>query len=110
MPNGKLAVYLSNNNYDIDTLHDMIILLYHLDKHTYDNQGELERDLIRISPDTMLKCSAHLNGIGQKIANAKTHLKETMNLLNEIAIEKIEQLLIGTVSERSTCAKNVVKI
>jgi hypothetical protein len=43
----------------------------------------------------MQKCSARLNGFGQRIAMAKTHLKETIVLLNEITLEKIEQILIG---------------
>ena len=95
LPNGKFAVYLSNNNFDIDTLHDMIIMLYHLDKHTCDGNGDVRSDLIKISPDTMQKCSAQLIGFGQRIATAKTHLKETIVLLNEITLEKIEQILIG---------------
>ena len=95
LPNGKFAVYLSNNNFDIDTLHDMIVMLYHLDKHTCDENGNVRSDLIKISPDTMQKCSAQLNGFGQRIATAKTHLKETLILLNEITLEKIEQILIG---------------
>ncbi len=89
LPNGKLAVYLSNNEFDVDSIHDALVLIYHLDKRAGGSEA------IRIAPETMQACAAHLSDVGQKLAKARTHAKETLAILNELSIDKVEQILFG---------------
>ena len=98
LANGKFAVYLSENNFDVDLIEDMIHLLYKLDK--------VSSDLV-ISKDCMLRVRDHLKDFGKKIESVKVHMKESVSLLNSVQLDLIETLLIGhEARDCDTCGKS----
>jgi hypothetical protein len=90
--NGRFAVYLSNNNYDVDQIADMVQLLYTLDTHT--RKGEDMADTVNLTPETLHRVRDVLASFVEKIRMSKNHLKETQNLLNDMSIMALEQLLV----------------
>ena len=84
LPSGKIAVYLSNNEFDIDTIHDMIVLIHRLDPST---SGRT------VSTKTLEQCAKSLASFGDKINAAKCHMRETLNLLNDVTFETIARML-----------------
>jgi len=105
LSNGKFAVYLSNNNFDIDIIVDMIHLLHKLD---YIIDCAKNDDCLRISTDALSRLQECVKDYGMKIQSAKSHLKETVSLLNEIQLDMIERLLLGSKHE-ATIHKDVIR-
>lgn len=92
LSNGKFAIYLSNNNFDIDIIVDMIHLLHKLDSIIGSAKND---DCLRISTDSLSRLEECVKDYGMKIQSAKSHLKETVSLLNGIQLDMIERLLLG---------------
>lgn len=90
LPNGKFAVYLSNNNYDVDTIITMIHLLYRLDDIVLGNGTHNKKYL---STETLMRVRDHIKEYMNKINTIKNHMKESMSLLNEIQMSVIEKLI-----------------
>jgi hypothetical protein len=88
MPNGKYAVYLSHNEYDVDIIADMLELLYRLDVLTCKDDAE-----VRVSAEALKRAQAHLLDFATKVRACKTHMKESLSLLNEMAFDVIERAL-----------------
>lgn len=91
LPNNKFAVYLANNNYDGDTITEVVRLIYKLDRFT---TGP-ESDNITISTDSMMRVKAYLTDFNRKIDDLKTSLKNSIRILNEITLDLVEKALIG---------------
>jgi len=92
LPTGKFAVYLGNNNYDVDMIIDMVQLLYKLDKACcrVDDGNET-----RLSLEAISRIQGYLNDYNTKIQKTKIHLKESIGLLSEIQLDLIEKVLLG---------------
>ena len=94
LPNGKFAVYLAHNNYDIDAVLDMLQLVYKLDsivsQGTSADNGEL-----RVSSEGMTRIKSYLQDYTNKIASIKMHMRDSISLLNEIHFDMIETVLMG---------------
>lgn len=95
LPNNKFAVYLSNNNYDGDTITEVLRLIYKLDRFTTGPDS----DNITISTDSMMRIKAYLTDFNRKIDDLKTSLKNSIRILNEITLDLVEKALVGNVPD-----------
>lgn len=103
LANGKFAVYISNNNFDIDTVVEFIHLLYRLDSLTSsDNNASLS-----ISAESVSRVQALLSDFTKKLGTIKTHMKASLNLLNELTFDMVEKIITGNdiqvVIQEQTC-------
>jgi hypothetical protein len=94
LPSGKYAVFLSNNDYDVDIIHNVLFLLYRLDAATRDVAADCA-DSVRVSHDTLRAVQLHLQDFARKVAATKAHLKDAVGLLNDIAFSAVESLLLA---------------
>ena len=92
LPTGKFAVYLGNNNFDVDMIVDMIQLLYILDNACCKDNTDNE---IRLSPEAVSRIQGYLTDYNNKMQKIKVHLKESMGLISEIQFDLIETVLLG---------------
>jgi len=53
-------------------------------------------DAIRVSPEAMKRMQVYVQDFTEKTRACKTHLKETLALLNEMAFDSIERVLLGS--------------
>jgi uncharacterized membrane protein YkoI len=91
LTNGKFAVYISNNNFDIETIVEFIHLLYRLDSlTTKENDGSLS-----ISAESVSRIQTLLSDFTRKLAVIKTHMKSSINLLNDLTFDMVEKILTG---------------
>jgi hypothetical protein len=95
LSNGKFAVYLANNNYDIDVILDIIQLLYRLDTIVNQNKDGAEDNHMRISVEALTRIKSYLKDYNNKLTSVKTHMKESITLLSEIQMDLIENVLMG---------------
>ena len=96
---GKFAVYLSNNKYDVDAIYDWLLVLYRLDDvlKKGDTEGAMP-GCVTVTAETLKRVQLYLKDFSQKVSMTKTHLRESLSLLNELTLELIEQVLLGQVS------------
>lgn len=87
LPTNKFAVYLSNNNFDGDTIKEYVNLIYKLDQFTNESDG------LTISADAILRIKNHLTDFSLKIASIKSSLKTTLATLSDISFDVIEKIL-----------------
>jgi hypothetical protein len=97
LTNGKFVIYLSNNNYDIDQVVDMLRLLYKLDTYSTD----AERDGVKFSNDTLKRVQLMITSLNDKIKATKSHLKESITLLNDVSLDMLENILISRDDDRT---------
>lgn len=90
-PTGKFAVYLAHNNYDMDVVVSMILLLYRLDVITRTQ----ESDKITIESDTIIQIKNMIKEYMSKLQVVKTHLKESMTIIGNIQMDAIEKMLLN---------------
>lgn len=96
LTNNKLAVYLSNVNYDTDIITDVLQLIYRVNSITEAaGRGGDEVGSIKITPEAMMRVQLYLKDFAVKVQTTKTHLKESISLLNELTFDMIERVLMG---------------
>lgn len=100
LANGKFAVYLSNNNYDVDMIVDMIHLLYKLDGIV--NSSD-KSEMLMLSTETMVRVKGYIKDYTSKIHSVKAHMKESINILNSIQFDLIESALLS--NDSAECNK-----
>lgn len=96
LPNGKFAVYLSNNEYDIDIIIDMLHVLYKIDEVV---EKDTVSDSIVVRHDAMKRVREYINDFNSKINTVKQHMKESIRVLSGIQLSMIESILIGKVED-----------
>lgn len=99
LPNGKFTVYLSNNNYDIDMIIDMIHLLYKLDGIVNSNE---KSEMLMLTTETMMRVKGYITDYTGKICSVKSHMKESINILNTIQFDLIEAALLSNDTQADT--------
>lgn len=105
LPNGKFAIYLTNNKYDIDIVINMINLLYTLENIV--SKGKEHGDSgVKVSQDTLLRVKGCIQEYNNKIQSIKAHLRDSMALLSDMKMDEIERMLFNQIE--SDC-KEVVK-
>ena len=98
MANNRFAVYLGNNNYNVDQINDMLQLIYRLDKvvrRGRDDCEDADEGFIRVSPEAMKRVAQYCKDFAGKITAARNHMKESMGLLSELTLDAIEKVLLG---------------
>jgi hypothetical protein len=105
LANHKVAVYVSNCDYDVARITDVLRLVYQLDKilEGQDEDGPSSRHL-RVSAEAMKRVTVYLKDFGNKVATAKTHLKESLSILSEMTFDMIEKVLLGAEGNPHACA------
>lgn len=93
--NGKFAIYLANNNYNIDLIIDMIQLIYKLNSITNQCDDDGIDGNFKISTESMTRIQTYINDFNTKIDTIKAHMRHSMTLLNELTLELIEKVLVG---------------
>jgi hypothetical protein len=87
LPTNKIAIYISNNNYDGDELKEFINLIYKLNIFITGEEG------VKISTEAMTRIKAHIIDFSNKITSLKTNMKSSLDMLNSITLDIIEKLL-----------------
>ena len=98
LSNGKFAVFLSNNRYDVGIMHDMVKTMHMLDRLFADARGEREEGenaCVRVPRETMRRVQDYLRDFARRVSETKTHLKDSMALLSGLAFDQLESLLLG---------------
>lgn len=93
LPNRKIAVYVSNNRYDVDVLTDLVFFIYRLDKVIKPHDKSESYELTRQTVDHI---QSFLRNFTEKLSSAKAHIKQSLDLLNNITLDSIEGLILGT--------------
>lgn len=107
LPTNKFAVYISNNNYDGDSIKEFINLIYKLDGFVSGEEG------VKISTEAMTRVKKHMVDFNSKIAQLKTNMKASLDILNGFTFEIIEKLLssgldmkpVSIPEQKFTCTK-----
>lgn len=102
LSNNKLAVYLSNNNYDVDIINDVLQLIYRVDQITRDGGAAEAAGMIKVTPESMMRVQLYLKDFAVKVQTTKTHMKEAMSLLNDLTFDLIESVLLGHPAPKQT--------
>jgi hypothetical protein len=106
LPNSKFAIYLSNNNYDIPFIIDMIYLIYKLDSFvTLPNS----KSQLSLTPDKIILIQNIIKDSTSKIFSIKNHLKESINILNSITLDSIEKILLDIRNSKHNSNNTVIK-
>ena len=93
LPNRKIAAYVSSNKYEIETLTDVMFIIYKLDEVI---KVQEDTDNFELSRQTVEQIQGFLKNFIDKMASAKAHIKQSLELLNSITFESIEGLILGT--------------
>lgn len=97
LPNGKFAIYLSNNKYDVDFIIGMIHLLYKLD--TYVICSSEDKGQIVLTEDTLLRVREIVNKNNERINQLKSYAKDSINILNQMQLDMINKAILGNTNE-----------
>jgi hypothetical protein len=92
LSNGKFAIYLSNNNYNIDNIIDSMNIIYKIDSII---QNSLNNEKFIINIETMMKLKSIINENNTKINSVKLHLRDSINILNDLTLDMIDKLIIN---------------
>ena len=99
LSNGKFAVYLSNNRYDVGIMHDMVKTMHMLDRLFSEAKGEGEvggeSASVRVPRETMRRVQDYMKDFARRVSETKTHLKDSMSLLSGLAFDQLESMLLG---------------
>jgi hypothetical protein len=106
LSNGKFAVYLSNNNFDVDVIIDMIQLLYKLDRIVNNNTCDEDENKVSISVEALMRIKSYIRDYSNKINSIKLHMKESISLLSEVQMDMIESVLLGQEAENKKDTKS----
>ena len=92
LSNGKFAIYLSNNNYNIENIIDSMNIIYKIDSII---QNSSNNDKFIISLETMMKLKSLINDNNTKLNSVKLHLRDSINILNDLTLDMIDKLIIN---------------
>jgi hypothetical protein len=105
LSNGKIAIYLSNNQYNIDSILDSMNIIYKIDSIMRNTSND--KNFI-INLETMSKIKSAINDSNTKLDSLKSHLKEGLNILNNLTLNTIEKLIIDN-EENKEIVKEIYK-
>jgi hypothetical protein len=106
LPNSKFAVYLSNNHYDVETIIDMVQLLYKLDNIVCGAKDDGSH--LRVTIEAMTRIKMCLQDYSKKINSVKAHMRDSIAILNEMQFDMIESVLMGQHREKENERKSRV--
>lgn len=94
LENGKFAVYLSNNNYDIDAIVNMMYVIYKLDALCCTATTDVG---VKISKENMSRLRVLLCDYTGRLNQVKANLKDNISIISDIQMDMIEKLISNTV-------------
>lgn len=95
LPNGKFAAFLSNNNYDVDIIVNMLHLIYKLDTISRESTDASEpHNYIRVPTEAMIRIRSYVKDYTKRLQSAKVHLRETIAIINDVQMDVIEKVLM----------------
>lgn len=94
LPNGNLAMYLSNNGYDMGALQGVLNMLYKLDERLR-SDADNSNGFKRVPHETMRQVQQLLRGFEMQATRIKTQLKNCIADLNEMRFSQAVDLLLG---------------
>ena len=92
LSNGKFAIYLSNNAYNMDLIVDMIQLLYKIDKITDMHSAE---GGVVLTTETMIRIQRIIKENNNKILSLKSHLRQSVQIVNDIELDIVTDIIRG---------------
>jgi len=94
LTNGKFAIYLSNNEYNTKIIIRMLRIIYKLDSivSTKNNSN------ITISPENITQIQQQINTFNDTIISIQSNLKNTMELVDTLTLNTIQQILSNQIS------------
>lgn len=90
LTNGKFAIYLSNNNYNEDSIINSLQLIYKIDSILF---SHLNPNNITIPKENLSLIQIKFRELESKINIIKDNIKSSITMLNNFSFEVIEQLL-----------------
>jgi hypothetical protein len=92
LSNGKFVVFVSENQYDVEQLHDVLQLIYKLDSLTTSNADQLREPAgcRRLTPDALRRIEHRLQDHAQKVKALRASLTQSLSILNELSLHDLE--------------------
>ena len=91
--NGKFAVYLSENEYNVQMIGDWLRLLYKLSSHL-GSKDDTSCRMIKISPETMQHVRVLLKEMTTRVDDSITQLKSVIKTLSEVNMDRVKEMLM----------------
>jgi hypothetical protein len=95
LSNGKCVVYLSNNQYNVDFIVEMLQILQFIDDRCRSEKQSNEEDRLSLSSDAVQKINEIIIESEQKIYDLKTKLEQSVKLVSSIKFDLINSLFRG---------------
>ena len=92
---GKFAVYLSNNNYDVEEVISMMHLIYRLEEIV--TEYNKETDGLLISSECLSDIQNRVKDIKNTVTMTVTKMKESIALIRKIDFSWIEDLILSSI-------------
>lgn len=100
---GKFAIYLANNNYDVEIIKEMIELIYKLDIITKVDEDVVSDGSITLNKETIENISNYIRTYTTHINTIKLNLENSLKTLNEITFSQLEKLIGNEKVEMNSC-------
>jgi len=100
--NGKFAIYLSGNHYDIDFIITLIYFIYKIDS-IFSSFSDTH---IVISPDTILLIKDFILDTREKFTTIKERLRLCLNDINNIDMDRLENILLNQLKHNDSYESN----
>ena len=94
LTNGKFAVYLANNRYNVDLIVDMIQLLYKIDSICSKNNENGSSSVV-LTNETMARIQTIIKDNINRVIDLKSHLNRSISIVNEIELNVITDIITG---------------
>ena len=112
LASGRFAVYLSNNQFNVDIIADMISVMHRIERLAAPSGEDGDADpgsaFVRVPEEVMREVQRHVLDFGSKVGQLKVNLRESMALLNQLTLDHVERLLRGCDPKSKAVAKTPV--
>jgi hypothetical protein len=86
LESNRVAVYLSNNNFDAAMIRDLVLLIYQVD-------ALIHAEGIVIGPERLCRIKAGLRDVSIKAAQIQAHLRAGLELVGSMCIDSVTRML-----------------
>jgi hypothetical protein len=88
LESNRVAIYLSNNNFDAAMIRDLVLLIYRVDEL-------IHADGIVLTPGQLSHIKAGLDDVGKKAAQIQAHLRASLELVGSMCVDSVARMLTG---------------
>tara|TARA_Y100000816_G_C26057740_1_gene555171 strand:- start:46 stop:1338 length:1293 start_codon:yes stop_codon:yes gene_type:complete len=92
LPNGKCVIFLSNNQYNVDFIIELLQILQFIDDRLNIHTNSPSDDRLSLSTDTVEKINDILKDSERKIYDLKTKLEQSVKIVSSIKFDLINNL------------------